>query len=616
MQYPRLSPLPRRKSLISAFYGYEHLEKVRPGAFYDMKNLSADRFPLMSVRPARLMWTRSRGTPAGPEEIPVSPATPLTAAATVNGTAALCSETDVYYYGRIVPDAPLTAGVANRRIVPFGRNFFVSPDGVYVITDETGAVETRRAAYSQALLDAEVRYVYADGTAPPYLGFSDTPPETPEEGEYWTDTSAGTMLQKQYLNGGWQTVGEVYLRVTHAMAAHYAQPGDRVRVKVGREDEVKAVVFRAEGNELYLSAVLVGIDPTSYIVAVRKPMPVLDLALEHDNRVWGCRFGKNADGEFVNEIYASALGDPTKWDQYDGVSTDSYTVSLGCPGAFTGAAVVGGEVVFFKENYVIRVRGLTPQDYTVTVTPALGVKAGHAATLAPLNEKLFYLSTAGITVYDGALPYVISPEFSTHGFTDTLAFAWSGRYYLAAAVNAARRIYVYDTATGLWHVEDDDWNARFFLLIDSAVFMLCRPDPSNTVYRFVAMDAGKVGAARNILGPPDGALTFAFAPVPQTEWYAETGRLLADSGTSILRGLVFRVSLEKDAEFQAELECGDGRFIQLCRVRTGTPDVFLLPVNTPRCAAFRLRLSGKGGCAVLSVGLISEKTGEVKGLVR
>ena len=616
MQYPRLSPLPRRKSLISAFYGYEHLEKVRPGAFYDMKNLSADRFPLMSVRPARLMWTRSRGTPAGPEEIPVSPATPLTAAATVNGTAALCSETDVYYYGRIVPDAPLTAGVANRRIVPFGRNFFVSPDGVYVITDETGAVETRRAAYSQALLDAQVSCVFADGTTPQRSLFSDTPPEDPEEGEYWTDTSAGTMLQKRYLDGGWQTVGEIYLRVTHAMAAHYAQPGDRVRVKVGREDEVKAVVFRAEGNELYLSAVLVGIDPTSYIVAVRKPMPVLDLALEHDNRVWGCRFGKNADGEFVNEIYASALGDPTKWDQYDGVSTDSYTVSLGCPGAFTGAAVVGGDVVFFKENYVIRVRGLTPQDYTVTVTPALGVKAGHAATLAPLNEKLFYLSTAGVTVYDGALPYVISPEFSTHGFTDTLAFAWSGRYYLAAAVNATRRIYVYDTATGLWHVEDDDWNARFFLLIDSAVFMLCRPDPSNTVYRFVAMDADKVGAARNILGPPDGALTFAFAPAPQTKWYAETGRLLADSGTSILRGLVFRVSLEKDAEFQAELECGDGRFIQLCRVRTGTPDVFLLPVNTPRCAAFRLRLSGKGGCAVLSVGLISEKTGEVKGLVR
>lgn len=616
MRYPRLSPLPRRKSLISTFYGYEHLEKVRAGAFYDMKNLSADRFPLLGVRPERLEWTRSRVIPGGTEEIPVAPASPLTAAATVNGTAVLCSETDVYYFGRIVPDAPLAAGVTNRQIVPFGRNFFVSPDGKYVITDETGAVETRQAAYSQALLDAEVRYVFADGTAPSFLGFSDTPPETPEEGEYWTDTSAGTMLQKQYLNGGWQTVGEVYLRVTHAMAAHYALPGEKVRVKVGREPEVKAVVLSAEGNEMYLSTVLVGIDPTSHIVAVRKPMPVLDLAVEHENRVWGCRFGKNADGDFVNEIYASALGDPTKWDKYDGVSTDSYTVSLGCPGAFTGAAVVGGDVLFFKENYVIRVRGLTPQDYTVSVTPALGVKAGHAGTLTPLNEKLYYLSTAGVTVYDGALPYVISPSFSTHGFTDTLAFAWSGKYYLAAAENGTRRIYVYDTATRLWHVEDDDGNVRFFLLIDSAVFMLCRPDPANTVYRFVAMDAGKTGTARNILGPPDDALAFSFVPAPQTEWYAETGRLLADNGTSILRGLVFRITLEKDAEFQAHLECGDGRWISLCRVRTGQPDVFLLPVNTPRCAAFRLRLSGKGGCAVLSIALISEKTGEVKGLER
>ena len=31
-----------------------------------------------------------------------------------------------------------------------------------------------------------------------------------------------------------------------------------------------------------------------------------------------------------------------------GLSTDSYAVSLGCPGEFTGAAVIGGDLIFFK----------------------------------------------------------------------------------------------------------------------------------------------------------------------------------------------------------------------------------------------------------------------------
>ena len=614
MHYPKLSRLPRRKGLISAFYGYEHLEKVRPGAFYDMLNLTADRFPLLCVRPSRRRWYRALKTNGAPEPLPVEPGTPLTAAETVNGTVALCSETSVFYFGRTVSDAPLEAGVTNRRIIPFGRNFFVAPDGKYVITDETGVKETRHAAFSQALLDAAVSYTDDAGNVKQLSFANGFPPPAPAEGEIWTDTSAGTMLQKQYTAGEWVTLGEIYLRISHAMADHYAVPGDRIRVSLGSITDAAGTVYGTGSGWMLVRTAGVIVTPTTYVAAVKKTMPVLDLAVEHDNRVWGCRFGKNENGEFVNEIYASALGDPTVWDKFEGISTDSYAVSLGCPGAFTGAAVVGGDPVFFKENYVIRVSGLTPQDYTLTVTPARGVKAGHADTCVTLNEKIFYLSNAGVTVYDGALPYVISPEFDTHGFTDTAAFAWNGKYYLAAAENGTRRIYVYDTATGLWHVEDDNENVRFFLLADSAVFLLCRPDPSAVRYVFIAMDPA--APARNLLGPGDASLVCGYEDMPPAEWFAETGRLLTDDGTSILRGITFRVSLEQDAEFRAALRCAGGRWIPLCRVRTQKEEAFLLPVNTPRCHGFSLRLSGRGGCTLHSITLISEKTGEVQGLVR
>ena len=616
MRYPPLNNIPRRKTQISSFYGYEHLQRVRPGAFYDMQNLSADRFPLLHVRPDRKIWSRGLKTQGAPEALPVTPDSPVTAAETVNGTVTLCSETAVYYRGHSVPDALLMPDAANRRIIPFGRNFFIAPDGKYVITDENGVKETRHAAFSQALLGAALDYADGSGTAVQTGLVHTAPPASPAEGDLWTDTSDGTMLQKRYTNGAWETLGEIFVRITHAMADHYAVPGDRVRVSAGDIRDAAATVRGAENGVLLLTAPALVLLPADYIVSVRKTMPVLDLALEHDNRIWGCRFGPNENGEFVNEIYASALGDPTVWDRFDGISTDSFTVSLGCPGAFTGAAVVGGDPVFFKENHVIRVSGLTPQDYTLTVTPARGVKAGHRRTCVTLNEKIFYLSNAGVTVYDGALPYVISPEFGTHGFTDTAAFAWDGKYYLAAAENGVRRIYVYDTAAGLWHLEDDADNVRFFLLIGSAVFMLCRPDTSSLQYRFVVMNGPEAPPAGNLLGPEDPALACWYEDAPQKEWFAETGRLLTNNGTSVLRGAVFRVSLEPDAEFCASLRCGDGKWVQLCRARTQREEAFLLPVNTPRCQSFSLRLWGRGGCTVHSITLISEKTGEVKGLVR
>ena len=617
MKYPKCKPLIRRKGLIGTFLGYEHLQKVRVGAFYDMRNLSADKYPLLSVRPDRQIYFRGLKTGNTVTPLGIRPDSPITAAETVNDTVALCSETQVYYYGNVVADAALDAAAMNRRIIPFGRNFFIVPDGKYVLTGPAGATGVRHAAFSQALLGAEMIYANESGTAVDIGPMSETPPENPSPDDTWTDISGSVMILKRYTAGEWQPVCEIYARIDHNMADHYAAEGDTVYLSGLGGGERKGVVFKTQQGRLLLNSVGLSFTPrTSYMLELRKKMPPLDFAVEHGNRIWGCRFGENAAGAFVNEIYASALGDPTVWDKFDGVSTDSYTVSLGCPGAFTGAAVTGGDLLFFKENYVIRVSGFTPQDYTVSVTPARGVEKGLHNTCVNLNEKIFYLSHDGVTVYDGALPYVISPEFSTRNFTDTAAFSYNGKYYLAAAENDARRIYVYDTATGLWHVEDDDYNVRFFLLIDCAVFMLCKIAEEENSYRFVTLSAAQTGIPRHIIGPEDADLECRFLPAAPKTWYAETGGLLTDNGTNILRQMIFRLELEKDASFKAELRCDNAEeYILLCRLRGEHREAFSVPVATPRCRRFTLRLSGTGGCTVHSIAMISEKTGEVPGLV-
>ncbi len=615
--FPYLKELPRQKSRLNAFYGYEHLAKVRPGAFYDMQNCSSDRWPLLGVRQPRLTYYRKRSVNGTLQPVNITADSAVTAAAVVNGTAVYCSQNSIYYHGQAVENAPLDPNAPHRGIIPFGRNFFVVPDGKYVITDEGGVTEVRHAAFTQALLGAEVSYAVPGGNTVTADTVSAEAPLGPFDGQRWIDVSGDDAVLKIYTELAWQAVSIVYIKAAHAMAAHYAVPGDAVTLELIGHRMLSGTVQRVGDGWILLRCPGAEVVPGEYMTALRKPMPPLDFALEHENRIWGCRFGIGENGEFVNEIYASALGDPTQWHAYNGISTDSYTAGLGCPGPFTGAAAAGGAVLFFKEDYIIRVCGSAPQDYTVSVLPARGAAPGCGDTCVNLNEKVFYLSGVGVTVYDGALPYGVSPDFDARGFTQALACAHNGKYYLAAERQGERRIYVYDTAYGVWHAEDDAEGVCFFLPMDGAVYMLCRTAPDAADYRLVAMRADETAAPRDLLGPASSQLICGFLPAAPVSWFAETGPLHADNGACILRGAVFRVTLAAGASFKAELQCGDDdRWTLLCAVKQTEPRAFSVPAITPRCDRFRLRLSGTGDCVVHTVSFITEKTGEVPGLVQ
>ena len=84
-------------------------------------------------------------------------------------------------------------------------------------------------------------------------------------------------------------------------------------------------------------------------VQLERRVPDLDFVTECDNRVWGCSSRENV-------IYACKLGDPTNWFSYRGIAADSYAVTVGSDGAFTGAATCMGYALFFKENIPCRRR--------------------------------------------------------------------------------------------------------------------------------------------------------------------------------------------------------------------------------------------------------------------
>ena len=141
-------------------------------------------------------------------------------------------------------------------------------------------------------------------------------------------------------------------------------------------------------------------------VTVRRAVPEMDFVVEAQNRLWGCRYGES-DGRLVNELYASALGDPTAWHRFSGLSTASWAASVGSEGPFTGAAVLHGQPVFFKENCVHRIYPSALGAHRVTEQRIAGVAPGCGGSLVPFEGGLSYVSRAGVVRWAGGTPPVL-----------------------------------------------------------------------------------------------------------------------------------------------------------------------------------------------------------------
>lgn len=123
-------------------------------------------------------------------------------------------------------------------------------------------------------------------------------------------------------------------------------------------------------------------------VMLERKVPDLTCICECDNRIWG------AEGK---TIYASALGDPTNFYVYDGVSTDSYAVAVGTEGEFTGCIAYSSTVLFWKENCLHKVLGSYPAQYEIYTYTVPGIQKGSEKLLAVINETLFYKGRTACT---------------------------------------------------------------------------------------------------------------------------------------------------------------------------------------------------------------------------
>lgn len=318
---------------------------------------------------------------------------------------------------------------------------------------------------------------------------------------------------------------------------------------------------------------------TSGTVTIARQAPYMDFICECNNRLWGCRYGINRNGEVVNEVYSCKQGDFKNWFCYAGISTDSYAASVGSDGIWTGCVHYGSNVLFFKENCIHKLYGNIPADFQLMEQKVRGLQRGSEKSLCTVNETLFYKSASDICYYDGSLPVSISYQLGEESFTNAVAGSIGNKYYICMTNSQGERcLYVYDVSKQMWHKEDNV-NATDF----------CR---DGTDLYFID---GATNLLMNICGGVNAENDF--------DWFVETGNIgYSYADNKYVGRMLLRLSKPVQSEVRLYIQYDDmGEWEAVATFAGGGTRSFSVPVAPRRCDHFRVRIEGLGECKIYSI---------------
>ena len=578
MNFPTLYSRSASREMIQEFRGYNHNLHIGSGEMYDELNLSADRYPVMAPR-------KPRG---------------LHITAPVTGMI----EKDVLCYTSgssiIIGDKTLDLGLTDERkqLISMGAYIIIMPDKKYINTADLtdfGEIEARFSTQTDTAATFTLCRPDGNDYNPEYIQSSE--PTEPVNGTLWIDTSSTPHALKQWSESTavWVTIATTYVKIKYPNIGKAFEQYDGIEIS-GMDGVIiddasgEVVPDTAELQELNGAAivwdkgddflVIVGLLDISHTVrlsmTVSRTMPNMDFVIESNNRLWGCRYGAAENGEIVNEIYASKLGDFKNWKCYMGVSTDSYTVSLGSDGMFTGAINHLGYPLFFKERCLHKVYGAMPSQYQMQTTACRGVQKGSENSLAIVNEVLYYKGEHSICAYDGSLPVEVSSVLGDVHYTEAYAGAHGNKYYVSMKSGAEESLFIYDTEKGIWHKE----NGRY------THFCSCRDE-------MYSSDGSSIYS-----------LTGSGTPIEeQVEWMAETGEIgISSPDMKYTARLNIRMSMDIGSSVDVFAEYDSSGEWEKQFSLTGTNlRSFSMPIRPVRCDHMKLRFVGKGDVRIYSI---------------
>ena len=321
-------------------------------------------------------------------------------------------------------------------------------------------------------------------------------------------------------------------------------------------------------------------------MTIERVMPPIDSdkLIEVNNRLWGC-------SSQANEIYSCKQGDCTNWQAYgDGIATDSFAATVGCEGDFTGIARQNDSVIFFKENWIIKVYGTKPSNFQTAMFNVPGVEKGSGKSIVWINGVLFYLSPKGVCRYSpGGQPVVISESaFGEMKYKNGVAGRHREKYVLSAENESGEHeLLVYDTIKGLWHKEDGtemtdtvSYNSKLYYVDGATKHLMCMEEDDNLIEEL------------------DG-----FENEGQFDWSCETGDLYdSDFDAKYISKIRIHADIEESGSFKVFAKFRDGgAWMMLRELEKSRSKPRSVDIAVRRSDFLRLRLEGTGQCRISGI---------------
>lgn len=576
-----------RAEVVNQFLGLNKGLNIGAGEFSAMNNMTNDYYPVFGNRKKRGIidvFDNPMGIVGGDK-------------------LSYVDDNKLFYNQTYVMD--LAESDKERTLVMMGAYLCVFPDGVVynTITQQSKTIENTRSvsSFSMSMCKWETWEQYEV-----YTG--DTEPQ--DKTKLWLDTSSVPAVLKMWATdyNMWTSVGTTYVKIAATGIGVGFKDYDSVKVSgipiKGYNDyefNDTLIVYKATDDYIIVAGL---IDKaytfpdetyTSVSLTLKRELPKLDYVCEFNNRLYGCRYGLNNNDEFVNEIYASKLGDPTNWFAYQGLSSDSYAASCGSQGEFTGCIAYSGYVFFFKEEGFHKLYGSYPSNFQMIWRPCRGVAKGSNKSLAIVNEVLYFKARDSIVAYDGS-ETTISLKLDTEPYFDAVATDFKNKYYISMRNQDYQyKLYVFDSTKGTWCVEDD-LRAKYMCYADNAAYIISF---DNTLYCINNEFIYTFNFPSTDLFSSDDLFPGRTNYVPyedKLKWSFETGDLGYDNPyNKYVKRLNLRMQLDIDAMVRIEIEyesSGDWEYVtELYATRKKSYEV---PITVRRADHIRLRLSGWG----------------------
>ena len=601
--------------MTSAFFGLNNNEIIADGEMHAMQNMSGQGYPLLTLRKHRGIsdWNLD-----GQPLVPLSGIHGRDQLVHVRG--------DTVYYNLHAVQGISVSTAANMRpkkIVSFGAYVLIWPDMVYFNTaDETDHGSMNRAWQADGD-DLSMIMCRNDGTNYDMTDIStgEEPPANPTDKMLWLDESGDVDVLRQYsaLTQEWVEVASTFVKISGTGIGTGLKEYDCIDISglelAGEDPDPK---MAAQIQTLNANSIIYGCGDDYIIVAgllsqaieagdlkdnavhADLLIPDMDYVVESNNRLWGCKYGL-VNGQVLNEIYASKLGDFRNWRCYMNLSTDSYTASVGTDGPFTGAITQRGYPVFFKENAIHRVSGQQPSNFSIQTTICRGVQRGSYRSLAVVQENVYYKAREEIMLYDGNMPVPVSEKLGNTLYSDARAGVLGDNYYISMkAANDTWHLFVYDTAHNQWWEEDNTQALGFGTAEDELYYI---DERRNTLVSV----RGSMGERE--AGPIDWMAEFDLYGVNYVQGgnYDSPNRIRNEKYVSMFK---IRMSMEEGAEMTLYIRYNNGKWEKM-GTRKGTGlGTFVLPVIPKRCDHVRFKLEGKGDATIYSISRILEVGGD------